>query len=249
MGLLGWQTHVTGSPEAMMILSPLSATISDPYALSVLGITTGMAAYFGLLEVTKPVAGETVVVSAAAGGVGSLAGQIAKLQGCRVVAIAGGPAKCKYVTEELGFDAAIDHRVEDVGRALDHHCPGGIDIDFENVGGPILDQILLRMNQHGRISVCGMVSGYNQVEAPGAGPHHFVQIVMKRLRVEGFVATDYLPRFGEAVATLDGWVAAGKLRQRYYELDGFARLPDALREVVGGRSDHIGKMVVKLAGA
>jgi NADPH-dependent curcumin reductase len=136
-----------------------------------------------------------------------------------------------------------------VGRALDRHCPGGIDVDYENVAGPILDQILIRMNLHGRVSLCGLISTYDQLAERVPGPYDFAQILMKRLRVEGFIVTDYAPRFGEALAKLGAWAAAGKLRQRTYEIDGFDRLPDALRELVGGKSGNIGKTMVRLEGA
>lgn len=244
-GMYGWQTHPTGTP-AQLGVQKLPPGISGAQSLAVLGITSGFTAYFGLLDVTNPQPGETVVVSAAAGSVGGLAGQIAKIRGCRVIGIAGGPAKCRYVTEELGFDACIDRHGEDIGSALDRLCPEGIDVDFENVGGATLDAILLRMKLHGRISLCGLISTYDHYGQAIGGPTHFDQILMKRLRVQGFIILDYIPRFAEAAVELAGWLAAGKLEARLYEKQGFECLPDALRELVGGRSDKIGKMVVRV---
>ncbi len=245
VGIMGWQTHPTGSPEEMMI-GKLAPGVSAELALSVMGMTSGFTAYFGLLDITDPKAGETVVVSAAAGSVGSLVGQIAKIRGCRVIGIAGGPEKCRYVTEELGFDGCIDHRNEDVGAALDRLCPEGIDAYFENVGGAILAAVLLRMKLYGRVSVCGLIGDYNQAGQPIGGPANFSQILMKRLRVQGFIILDYIPRFAEAVDALGRWLAEGKLKQRTWERQGFDTLPDALRELVGGGSEKIGKMLVRI---
>ncbi|NJK31723.1 MAG: NADP-dependent oxidoreductase [Deltaproteobacteria bacterium] len=242
---VGWQTHSTGKPEELMI-NKLAPGLSPELGISILSMTSGFTAYFGLLDVLDPQPGETVVVTAAAGAVGSLVGQIAKLKGCRVIGIAGGPEKCRYVTEELGFDACIDHRSEDVGAGLDRLCPEGIDVDFENVGGPIFDAILLRMKLHGRICLCGLIADYDQLGQPVAGPYNFGQILMKRLHVHGFIILDYIPRFAEAVPDLVGWMSSGKLKQRIYEKQGFTSLPDALRELVGGRSEKIGKMIVRL---
>lgn len=244
-GLLGWQTLFQGQPE-LAGLAKLPPGVEPSMALAMLGMTSGMTAYFGLLDVTDPQPGETVVVDAASGAVGSLVGQIAKIKGCRVVGITGGAEKCAYI-KELGFDEAIDHRSEDVGEALDRLCPEGIDVCFENVGGPIFDAILSRMKLHGRVSLCGMIANYNDLhgDAEVPGPYEFGQILMKRLRVQGFIILDYIPRFEEAGAKLGEWIAAGKLSTRVYEIVGFEKLPDALRELVGGAPNKIGKMLVK----
>jgi NADPH-dependent curcumin reductase CurA len=240
----GWQTYVQGPPEAWN-MSKLPSGVEPTASLALFGLTSGFTAYFGLYDVVDPKPGETVVVDAASGSVGSLVGQLAKLRGCRVIGITGGAEKCAYV-RELGFDACIDHLHEDVGKALDRLCPDGIDVCFENVGGPIFDAILLHMKLHGRISICGLIADYDQTHGPVPGPLQFGQILMKRLHVQGFIILDYIPRFGEASPQLAKWAAEGKLRSRIYEIEGFERLPDALRELVGGKSTKIGKMVVKI---
>jgi NADPH-dependent curcumin reductase len=245
-GFTGWQTQLQGAPE-LANLAKLPRGVEPTLALAVFGLTSGLTAYFGLLDVLEPKAGETLVVDAAAGSVGSLVGQIAKLKGCRVIGIAGGADKCEYVTNQLGFDACINHRGEDVGAALERLCPEGIDLCFENVGGPIFDEILLRMKLHGRISLCGLIAGYNQTTDVPQGPRAFDQILMRRLSVKGFIILDYMDRFPEALAQLGQWLAAGKLSNRIYEIDGFDRLPYALRELVGGASSKIGKMLVKVS--
>lgn len=173
----------------------------------------GWTAYFGLLEVGQPKSGETVVVSAASGAVGSVVGQIAKIKGCRVVGIAGGPEKCRYVTDELGFDACIDYKAGNLASRLAETCPDGIDVDFENVGGDILDAILPRMNTFGRVALCGMIAGYNS-DQPMPGPTNFRAILTQRLTVRGLIVTDWAPRIREAVAQLGDWHAAGKLKIR-----------------------------------
>jgi NADPH-dependent curcumin reductase CurA len=244
-GITGWQTHPTARPEEAMF-EKLAPGVSAEMSLAVLGVTSGFTAYFGLLDITNPQPGETVVVTAAAGSVGSLVGQIAKIKGCKVIGVAGGPEKCKYVVEELGFDACIDYRNEDVGAALDRLAPEGIDIDFENVGGAQLDAILLRMKLHGRISLCGMISDYNRCGQPTPGPYNFAQILMRRITITGFIILDYIPRFAEAAPELIKWTAEGKLKANTYTINGFERLPDALRELVGGGTGKIGKMVVRV---
>ncbi|MCA9635157.1 MAG: NADP-dependent oxidoreductase [Myxococcales bacterium] len=244
-GLLGWQTHPQGTPEALSI-QKIAPGVDPTAALSIFGMTAGLTAYHGLVDVVDPKPGETLVVDAAAGTVGGLVGQIGKILGCRVIGIAGGPEKCAYVTDELGFDACIDYRNEDVGAALDRLCPEGIDVCFENVGGPIFDAILLRMKLHGRISLCGMIAGYDAHE-PVPGPYNFGMILMRRLMVKGFIILDFVDRFPEAIAKLGGWVAEGRLRNRVHELEGFERLPDALRLLVGGQAPNLGKMVVKIS--
>lgn len=246
-GLWGWQTRAQANPE-LLSLQTIPPGIDPTLAISVIGMTSGLTAYFGLLDVTNPQPGEVVVVDAAAGSVGSLVGQIAKIKGCKVIGIAGGPDKCRYITEELGFDGAIDYRHEDVGEALDRLCPDGIDVCFENVGGPIFDAILMRMKLHGRVSLCGMISSYDAAgtNKPVPGPYAFGAILMKRLRVQGFIILDYVDRFPAAVGELLQWVGQGKLKARLYTLEGFEALPGGLRELVGGKSGNIGKMLVKL---
>ena len=204
----------------------------------------GWTAYFGLLEVGQPKAGDTVVISAASGAVGSIVGQIAKIKGCRTVGIAGGPEKCRYVIEELGFDACVDYKDDNLADALAAACPNGIDVDFENVGGEILDTILPLMNVHGRIAICGAISAYTATEAP-PGPKNLRSILTHRLRMQGLIVFDWQDRLPEAITQLGDWNAAGLLKMREDVRDGGI---DAFPEVVnllytGGNN---GKLVLKV---
>jgi hypothetical protein len=244
IGLLGWATHPTLDPATSLVGPlPRELPLSDAKVLSLLGLTAGPTAYFGLLEIGQPRAGETLVVDAAAGAVGSLAGQIGKLKGCRVVGIAGGPEKCDYVTKTLGFDACIDYKQGNVGRGLDEHCPKGIDVCFENVGGPIFDEILLRMNLNGRVSICGLIAGYNDAGKRVPGPYNFGMVLMQRLRVQGFIVSDYFSRFPAATAELLQWAQAGKLKTLEDVRKGFDALPETLRQLL--RGDKHGKLVLE----
>lgn len=244
-GVLGWATHPTLTPEAASLSKiPDELGLPDQRVLSLTSMTSGMTAYFGLLRIAAPKAGETLVVDAAAGAVGSLVGQIAKIKGCRVVGIAGGSEKCRYVTETLGFDACIDYKNEDVGKGLDEHCPDGIDVCFENVGGPIFDAILARMNNHGRVSLCGLIAGYNSLHERAGGPQNFAMILMRRLRVQGFIIMDYVEEFAAAIPELLGWAKEGKLIVREDIREGFDLLPESLRQLL--RGEKRGKMLVKL---
>jgi NADPH-dependent curcumin reductase CurA len=241
-GLAGWETLSDLPAQALSRVRrqpgvPLSA------AMSVLG-NTGLTAWFGMVRVGQVKAGDTVVVSAAAGAVGSVAGQIAKLRGARVVGIAGGAAKCRWLTDELGFDAAIDYRHEDVGTALDRHCPDGIDLDFENVGGAIMNAVYERLNTFGRMVLCGLISGY-QSEGPVAGPTDFSRILMKRLRIEGFIVIDHLPHAKEALAELGAWVQQGQLRWKDHVVPGLENAVDAMQLLFSGRNE--GKLLVGIA--
>ena len=211
--------------------------------MSVLG-STGLTAYFGLLDVGQPKEGETVVVTAAAGAVGSIVGQIAKIKGCRVVGIAGGPDKCCWLVDELGFDGAIDYKSEDVGHALDRLCPDGVDVSFENVGGPIMNAVFSRLNKDGRMALCGMISGYND-EGPMAGPTDFGRVLMNRLTIRGFIVIDFLPRAREALTALGEWVAQGKIKWKDHVVDGLDNAPDALQRLFSG--DHDGKLLVQIS--
>ena len=195
--------------------------LSDTAFLGVLGVT-GATAYFGMMDIAKPQKGETLVVSAAAGATGSIAGQIGKIHGCRVVGIAGGAEKCKWITEELGFDAAIDYKQPDWKEKLAAATPKGVDIDYENVGGEIMHEVLRRMNLHGRIVLCGLISGYTK-EDPAL--ESFATILRKRLRVQGFIVLDYLDRFMEAATQLGKWKMFGKLKDRETIVEGIEKLP------------------------
>jgi NADPH-dependent curcumin reductase len=215
-----------------------------PVHLSVLGMT-GRTAYFGLLEVGQPKPGETVVVSAAAGAVGSLVGQIARIKGCRAVGIAGGAEKCRYLVDELGFDAAVDYKSQDVRAALKEHCPNGIDVYFDNVGGDILEAALSRLARGARIVLCGAISQYNATGRPH-GPSNYMALLVHRATMRGFLVGDYAARNDEATRALAAWLADGKLRSREDIVEGLETFPDTLNEFFTG--ENIGKLMIKVAG-
>jgi NADPH-dependent curcumin reductase CurA len=243
LGAFGWQDYaVTGAapPAGALKIAP-RGPLTD--YLSVLG-GTGLTAYFGLLDVGRIAAGETVVVSGAAGATGSSAVQIAKLKGCRTIGIAGGPAKCRWLTEHLGADAAIDYKAEPVAARLTELCPGGIDVYFDNVGGPILEAAIGGMALRGRIVLCGMISSYNAVEPP-AGPANLFDLITRRVRMEGFLAGDYAGRFDAARQELESWMAAGQLRAFVDVQEGFENIPSTFLRIFTGA--NLGKQVLKIA--
>ena len=211
--------------------------------MSALG-ATGMTAYFGLLDIGQPKAGECVVITAAAGAVGSIVGQIAKIKGCRVVGIAGGADKCRWLIDDLGFDGAIDYKSQDVAAELDRLCPNGIDVSFENVGGPIMDAVFNRLNRDGRMALCGLISAYNH-EGPMAGPTDFGLILMNRLTIRGFIVLDYLSQARQALTDLGTWAAEGKLKWKVDVVKGIENAPNALERLFSGAND--GKLLVQLA--
>jgi NADPH-dependent curcumin reductase CurA len=214
--------------------------------LNVLGMP-GMTAYFGLLDVGQPKAGETVVVSGAAGAVGQTVGQLARLKGCRVVGIAGGPAKCEWVVRELGFDACIDYKAGNVKAALKEHCPKGIDVYFDNVGGEILDDVLARIGHGARIVICGAISQYNNTTAV-QGPKNYLSLLVNRARMEGIVVFDYADRFPLAVAELAGYLKDGRMKSREDVMDGgIPAFPQALAKLFTG--ENFGKLVLHVADA
>ena len=241
-GLGGWASHVIVN-GAMLSPAPQLPGVPLTAFMSVLG-ATGLTAWFGMCEIGKPQPGETVVVSAGAGAVGSIAGQIAKLRGARVIGIAGGKAKCDWLTGELGFDGAIDYKNEDVGAALDRLCPNGIDVNFENVGGEIMDAVVSRMNNFGRMPLCGMISTYNDNDRP-SGPTDFVRVLMHRLTIRGFIITDFLPRAGEAMAELIPWVMEGKLKWKVHVDQGLEGAMDSLQRLFTGA--HDGKLLIQVS--
>ena len=239
-GDTGWQTyaavpakHLTKMPK----IEPMT------HLLSVYGIA-GLTAYFGLLEIGKPKTGETVVVSAAAGSVGSIVGQIAKIKGCRVVGIAGGSDKCNWLTSELGFDAAVDYKDGAVFKALRAAAPKGIDVYFDNVGGDILEACLAQMNNRGRIACCGAISQYDGV--PSAhGPRGVPGlIVVKRLIMQGFIVMDFMDRSNQALKELQSWVASGKLKVQEDVIEGLENTPKALIGLLAG--ENRGKRMIKV---
>jgi NADPH-dependent curcumin reductase len=214
--------------------------------LNVLGMP-GMTGYFGLMDVGQPRAGQTVVVSGAAGAVGQTVGQLAKVKGCRAVGIAGGKAKCEWVVNELGFDACIDYKAGPVKDGLKQHCPGGVDIYFDNVGGEILDTVLTRINRKARIIICGAISQYNN-EGAMQGPKNYMSLLVHRARMEGIVVFDYAERYPQAVAELAGYLKDGRMKSREDVVDGgVAAFPGALLKLFNG--ENFGKLVLKLADA
>ncbi|MFO1217569.1 MAG: NADP-dependent oxidoreductase [Burkholderiaceae bacterium] len=212
--------------------------------LNVLGMP-GMTGYFGLMEVGQPKAGETVVVSGAAGAVGQTVGQLARILGCRAVGIAGGPAKCDWVVKELGFDACIDYKAGDVKAGLKQHCPDGVDIYFDNVGGDILDAVLARIRRKARIVICGAISQYNATGAV-AGPKNYLSLLVNRARMEGMVVFDYAERYPQAIAELAGYLKDGRMKSREDVVEGgVAAFPSALPKLFSG--ENFGKLVLKIA--
>ncbi len=216
-----------------------------PTFLGVLGMT-GLTAYFGILDVGAIDAGETVVVSGAAGAVGSVVGQIARIHGCRVVGIAGGKQKCDYLIEELGFDAAIDYKNGGLRKALRKHCPDGVDVFFDNVGGETLNTVLPMLRMHGRVVICGAISQYNNT-GPVTGPSNYMSLLVSRARMEGFVVFDYAKRYPEAVAAMVGWIADGRLQSQEQIEDGIENFPAALLKLFEG--GNFGKLILKNTSA
>ena len=227
-GMLGWQEYAVAGG----MLRRLPAGTDPKLALSVLGIT-GLTAYFGLLDVGKPQEGDTVVVSGAAGATGSVVGQIAKRLGCRVIGVAGGADKCAWLTDKAHFDAAIDYKSEDIGERLSELCPDGIDVFFDNVGGSVLDAVLARIARGARVVICGAIERYSMDELP-PGPRHYINLMIQRSRMEGFVILDYAPRFEEATKDLTAWVADGSIRWRVDVQHGFENAPETLRRLYTG---------------
>jgi NADPH-dependent curcumin reductase CurA len=211
--------------------------------LNVLGMP-GMTGYFGLMDIGQPKAGETVVVSGAAGAVGQTVGQLAKIKGCRVVGIAGGPAKCEWVVRELGFDACIDYKSGDVRAGLKEHCPQGVDIYFDNVGGDILDTVLTRINRKARIIICGAISQYNNT-TPVAGPKNYLSLLVNRARMEGMVVFDYADRYPQAIAEMAGYLREGRMHSREDVVRGLDTFPQTLLKLFNG--ENFGKLVLQVA--
>ena len=241
----GWQDYAVAETTTLRRLDPAAAPVTT--ALGVLGMP-GMTAYAGLRTIGKPKAGETVVVAAASGPVGSLVGQIARIQGARAVGIAGGPDKCRYLTEELGFDAAVDHRGPDLASNLAAACPDGIDVYFENVGGAVFDAVLPLLNDFARVPVCGLVANYNATELP-PGPDRTAlvmrNVLTKRLTIRGFIVWDFADQEADFLREVGGWLAAGRIRHREDVVEGLERAPEAFIGLLKGR--NFGKLLVKVA--
>ena len=243
-GRTGWQDYAVASASAPMTAIPKIPGVSPSFFLGALGMT-GLTAYVGMFDIGQPKPGETVVVSAAAGAVGSVAGQLAKIEGARVVGIAGGPKKCALLTDELGFDAAVDHTATGWRDDLKAATPDGIDVDFENVGGEIMESVFGRLNVRARVALCGLISGYND-DAPSvsAGPRNFGNLLIQRVHLEGFIVLDHFGRAPEIVPRLAGWMAEGKLKAQETIVEGFEQLPVAINMLFDG--GNIGKLVVKV---
>ena len=243
-GRTGWQDYVVASASAPMTAIPKIPGVSPSFFLGALGMT-GLTAYVGMFDIGQPKPGETVVVSAAAGAVGSVAGQLAKIEGARVVGIAGGPKKCALLTDELGFDAAVDYTATGWRDDLKAATPDGIDVDFENVGGEIMESVFGRLNVRARVALCGLISGYNDdTPSVSAGPRNFGNLLIQRVHLEGFIVLDHFGRAPEIVPRLAGWMAEGKLKAQETIVEGFEQLPVAINMLFDG--GNTGKLVVKV---
>ncbi|MFL5822141.1 MAG: NADP-dependent oxidoreductase [Solirubrobacteraceae bacterium] len=236
-GLLGIQRYAVMSAKALTKVA--DDRVPLPAHLNALGIP-GMTAYFGLLEIGRPEPGQTVVVSAAAGAVGSLVGQIAKIKGCRAVGIAGGEEKCRRLVEDYGFDAAVDYRAENVSRRLRELCPDGVDVFFDNVGGEVLEAALRNLARGARVVLCGAVSQYN--EGAMSGPRNYMALLIRRARMEGFVIFDFASRYGEAASEIAGWISEGKLTAREHIVPGLETFPETLLMLY--RGENTGKLIL-----
>jgi NADPH-dependent curcumin reductase CurA len=239
-GAEGWRSHSISSGAGLRTLDPTTAPIST--ALGVLGMP-GMTAYVGLLDIGRPKSGETVVVSAAAGAVGSAVGQMAKIKGCRVIGVAGGRPKCEHVVKELGFDECVDYKSQDVYTALKLACPSGIDVYFDNVGGPVFDAVTKLINRDARIPICGLISEYNATEPP-RGPN-MRPILVNRATVRGFIVSDHADRFGDFIRDASGWVRAGRLRYREDIVEGLENAPRAFIGLL--RGENFGKRLIRVS--
>ena len=240
-GMLGWQEYALadGGEASMTVLPP---GVDPTVAIGVLGVT-GMTAYFGLFDIGRPKPGDTVVVSGAAGATGSVVGQLARIEGAgTVVGIAGSAEKCAWLTDELGFDHAINYREEHVAKRLRATCPDGIDVYFDNVGGQILDDCLAQLSMKARVVLCGAISQYN--EDHRVGPANYLNLIVKRARMEGFLILDYLDRFPEAQVRMAGWVMEGKIQHREHLVEGLEHAGDALNLLFSG--GNTGKVIVRL---
>jgi len=241
-GWTGVQEYSLSDGNGLVRVDPRVAPL--PVYLGTLGMP-GMTAYFGLLDIGKPQPGDTVVVSGAAGAVGTVVGQIARIKGCRAIGIAGGADKCRYLTQELGFDGAIDYKSGDVKEGLKQHCPQGVNVYFDNVGGDILDTVLTRIARGARIVICGAISQYNNT-APVKGPSNYLSLLVNRASMTGMVVFDYTGRYALAAREMAGWIAEGKLKTREDIVEGFDAFPETLLRLFKG--ENLGKLLIRVAG-
>ena len=242
MGGIGWQDYCVTTGANIMPFQVLPKGVPLTMPLSILGIT-GLTAYFGMLDVADLKEGQTVVVSGAAGATGSVACQIAKAQGCKVIGIAGGPEKCKNLTDFFGLDHAIDYKNDNVKAKLKEYCPNGVDRYFDNVGGPILDHVLDRIAMHGKVILCGAISDYNS-ETP-SGPKNYTRLIVMRASMQGFIILDYANRFPEGVGALSKWVQEGKIKYQEDIQEGLENAPEAFQRIFTGKNH--GKQLLKVA--
>ncbi len=242
LGMLGWQLYNVVDARTLRKIDGEAAPLSA--YLSVIGLT-GLTAYFGLMDIGRPKAGETVVVSGAAGAVGMVVGQIAKIQGARVVGIAGSDEKTQFLVKELGFDAAVNYKTANLKQALEQACPQGVDVYFDNVGGDVSDAVMSLLNDHARIPLCGAISSYNMEEGSDAGPRILTKLIKTRSMIKGFVLGDYADRMQEGLEYLMKWLSEGKLKYEETIMEGFEKVPEAFVELFKGR--NIGKMLVKVS--
>ncbi len=244
VGRTGWQTHAVSDGKGLRKLDPALAPVST--ALGVLGMP-GMTAYVGLLEIGKPQPGETVVVAAASGAVGSVVGQIAKIKGARAVGIAGGPQKCRYVRDELGFDDCLDHHAPGLAERLDAACPNGIDVYYENVGGPVFEAAFPLLNPFARVPVCGLISQYNAISLRQASitlPQFMRATLTKRLTIRGFIVSDFAARHGDFLRDVSAWIKEGRIKYREDMIEGLEQAPQALIGLL--RGENFGKRLIRL---
>lgn len=245
-GAVGWQEYSVGSgKEPWRPFMPLPDNVSvPPEVLAGAAGGTGLTAYFGITDIARAKPGQTLVISAAAGAVGSIAGQIGKIVGCRVVGIAGSDEKCNWLVKDLGFDAAVNYKKDNWKKALADATPDGIDINFENVGGEILQEVFARMNLHSCMVVCGLISAYNDWDGEKTRID-LSRVLMKRIRLQGFIVSDYYSRFPEGTQNLIEWIKAGRIKSRETIVEGLENAPDAVNQLFDGR--NIGKLLIRVA--
>lgn len=241
-GAFGWQDYAVSDGSGLVPVTKLPAGVPIPTCLSLFGLT-GLTAYFGLLDIGNPKPGESVLVSGAAGATGSVVAQIAKIRGCRVIGIAGGPRKCEWLRTEIGLDGAIDYRSENVARRIGELLPGGCDVYFDNVGGEILDAALANLAPKARVVLCGAISRYNDLES-AAGIRNYLNLILRNATMRGFLVFEYAARIPEALADLGRWAAEGKLRDTVDVVDGLENAPDAFRRLFTG--ENLGKQLVRV---
>ena len=242
-GGFGWQEYAISDGTGLFPVAKIPDGIPMSYPLHIYGLT-GLTAYFGLLDIGVPKAGDTVVISGAAGATGSTVGQIAKLMGCHVVGIAGGQAKCRWLVDELGYDAVIDYKSESVDERMSQLCKNSINVFFDNVGGEILDSALVNLSNHARVVLCGGISSGYQTKALPPGPKNYMQLVIRRAHMEGFIVLDHVERYPEAITQLKQWVDEGKILVKEHVLEGIEQCPAALAGLFSGH--NFGKQLVKI---